>query len=456
MRRRWIAPVLLPVILAGGVACDGKDISDVEPDNGELTDELSMPAEPTLALENFPISAECGTCHVDHFNQWRTSMHAYAMTDPVYRAMVKVRQDDFDGLQDRFCLQCHSQVGTRGGDIVPNFSFEDLAPVTLEGVTCASCHKISSMARLNNAGHVIDEDGPIRGPIEDPIEAGFHQSEYSPLFEQAEFCAGCHDVIEVSGLNLERPYEEWSESPGRLEGQTCQTCHMPAYEGSAAPGAPVRTLHDHRWVGVDLPLAEGFMTDAERDELRGRVEALLATAASLDVQAASQVTAGEQLDVFVTVTNNIASHNFPTGSTFNRQAWIELTVTDAGGAVIYQTGDLDDNGDLRNFFSELDPYGDSDLITFGSHLVDATGTPEIYSWRAVERISTALSPRYDRTFTLFVPTPADVTGPLEITARLRFRAFGPFLLRALGLGDLADRLPIYDIDSRTLDVAVAP
>ena len=450
------------VLLAVGasVACGDSvqeviDAGDVVVDDGILSDELSMPLEPTVALENFRSSEVCGVCHTQHYAEWRTSMHSYALIDPVYRAIVSIRQQDFDGKQDKFCLQCHSAIGTRGGDITANFSFDDLSGITLEGVTCEACHKVAEVVRPYNSGHRLDDDGPIRGPIKEPATSPLHESEYSPLFEKSEFCAGCHDVVEVSGMNLERPYEEWLESPAGGTDETCQSCHMPEYEGNATAGSPTRTLHRHTWVGVDVPLTDGFLSEAEREELLTAIEDLLTGTATLTVQAADSAAPGQQLDVFVSIKNNIRAHNLPTGSTFNRQVWLEMTVTDADDGVVYQTGDLDDNGDLRNHYSELDPYGDQDLISLSSRFVTADGTPEIFPWRASEHINSALSPLYERTHTLFVPVPAVVNGPLQIDARLRFRSFPPYLLRALGLGDKVDQIPIFDIDVASLQVEIA-
>jgi len=424
-----------------------------------LHDAISMPKEPTLSPSNFRSSALCGDCHPNHYAQWRTSMHAYATKDPVWRALVAIRQTDFNGERDQFCIQCHSAIATRGGEVVPNFSFDDFSAISLEGITCESCHKVSGLARPYNSGHILDETGPIRGPIQDPVANGFHESMYSPLHDSSIFCAGCHDVVEQHGLNLERPYEEWLPSLAAAEGRNCQSCHMPTYRGKAAPfdNVPERDLHLHRFIGVDMPLSDDFITDpALFDEIRAEVVALLRTAGSIEVQAASSVKAGEQLDLFVTVRNLIDAHNLPTGATFNRQLWVAVTVKDGNGTILYQTGHLDADGDLRNYWSALDPFGDDDLIEFGSRFVDERGNPTVFPWKAVEHISNSLSPLYARTITLFVPTQPGTIGPITIDAQLRFRSFPPFLLRALGLGDLAPKLTVTDIDETTLTVAVTP
>jgi hypothetical protein len=425
-------------------------------DSGVLTDELSMPEIPTVALERFTPSQTCGSCHTRHYLEWKTSMHSYAMVDPVYQRLVELRQAEFGGTQDRFCLQCHTPIGTRSGDIQPGFLFAELAEITLEGVNCETCHRVRSIQRAYNSGHVLDDTGPMRGPIPDPAVSEYHLSEYSPIFEQSKFCGACHDVIEVSGLSLERPFAEWQESPAARTDQNCQSCHMPIYEGRATSTAPVRPdLHEHRFLGVDLPLTDDFFADpAELDALRTRVADLLDGSATITLDAAGAVTAGNQLDVFINIKNNIPAHNLPTGSTFLRQVWLEVVAADGSGQIIYQTGHLDTNGDLRDHFSEFDAYGDQDLIVLGSRLVDGFGTPVLLPWQATEHFSNSLSPLYDRTYTLFIPTEPTTLGPIDITARLRFRSFPPHLLRTLGLADKVAKLEIFDIDAAALTVTV--
>ncbi|GAB4202517.1 MAG: hypothetical protein OHK0013_15890 [Sandaracinaceae bacterium] len=421
-----------------------------------LHDPLSMPAEPTLSPNDFESADTCEGCHAEHAAEWRTSMHAYAMVDPVFRALVRVRQTDFDGMQDAFCVQCHSAIGTRGGEITPGFSFEGLSPIVQEGVTCQACHQVTELARDHNSGHVIDPRSPMRATIADPVMSSRHGSAYSALHGTSEFCAGCHDVVEVSGLSLERPYEEWLSSPAAAEGRHCQSCHMPTTTRRAARTGPERTVHSHRFVGVDLPLAEGFATPEETEALRADVRALLASAADLRLRVAPSVRAGAQLDVVVDVENRIDAHALPTGSTFIRQLWVELVVRDADGAVVYETGTLDANGDLRDHWSALAPYGDPDLLSFASSLTNARGAPELFPWRATEHFRRTIQPGHTRTATLFVPTTAATPGPLTVEARLRFRSHPPYLLRALGLEALIPRVEIHDVDTASVTVEVVP
>lgn len=426
------------------------------PSDGAVHDPLSMPAQPTLDPTAFPAAETCAACHPDHQAEWKTSMHAYAMIDPLFRALVGVRQVDLHGTEDQFCTQCHSAIGTRGGEIGPGFSFDDLSPIVLEGVTCSACHKSVEVARDYNSGHVLDAEAPMQGPIADPVagSGNGHASTYNPLFEGSLVCGGCHDVIETSGLDLERPYREWTESPSAAAGVDCQDCHMRTIERPAATDGPVRTTHEHRWVGVDVPLVDDFMTAAEEETLRAGIRELLTDVATLDLEAPAAVPAGSPFDLNLTAHNRIEGHNLPTGSTFIRQVWLDVVATDAEGKVLYATGQLDANGDLMDAFSSLDPYGDPDLVTLSSGFVDDVGARTVFPWIAAEHSSRAIPPGYDRTWTLFVPT-RDAVGPITVEASLKFRSLPPFLLRLVGLDDAISRIETHTLASDTVVVELS-
>jgi hypothetical protein len=456
---RW--PVLLLAFACNDEGVDPFDPADTDVD--ELVESLAMPLVPTVEASSFRSAESCAQCHPVHVGQWQTSQHAYAMTDPLFRELSRVRQAQYGGLEDRFCQQCHSSIGTRSGEIKPGFDYDALSPIALEGVTCESCHKVSALERPFNSGHVLDEHGPVRGTIEDPVATPFHASAYSELHGESQFCAGCHDVIETNGLDLERPYQEWLESPAADDGRTCQSCHMPTTTGPAAVGGPTRELHDHSWWSVDLPLAEDFLDDltysAKRDVVAETLRAsasseTLRASASLEIDAPPEWSHGGTFDLLLTVHNEIDGHAFPTGSTFNRQVWLEVIVRDGEGSVLYETGTLDELGDLRDFYSERDPFGDEDLITPSSTLSDLHGDPTWLVWDALEHTSGALSPGYERTWTVFIPTAASATDEVFIEARLLFRQLPPYLLRGVGLDRYVERLQVFEVSSDALSVTL--
>jgi hypothetical protein len=440
---------LLLLLMLG--ACSG-DLIEPEPEPEPnpapeqgltIHDPLSMPEEPTLDPEAFASAETCEPCHPTHVAEWKLSAHSYATLDPVWQTLVKVRQDHLNSTEDQFCTQCHSAIGTRGGVFVPGFSFEEISGISMEGVTCEACHKVVGMERNYNSGHVLDATAPMMGGITDPQDTSAHESVGHELIQSAAFCGGCHDVVENSGLNLERGYEEWMQSADAGTETTCQSCHMPAREGPAAEGGPIRTVHNHRWRGVAAVVRGLFITDeAVLAELDEDIDDLLQSSAEVNLDLPQSVLAGAQLDMLVRIANKITGHSLPTGTTFVRQFWLALTVTDSTGKILYQTGHLDDNGDLRNLWSQVDPFGDPDLITLASEFLDEHGQPVLFPWLAVEHVSRAIPALHERAYTLFPLIPEDAVGPLTVNAALKFREFAPFLFEALGAGAL---IPLFKV-----------
>jgi hypothetical protein len=419
-------------LLALMLACPGTEPEDSpQPDDSsplvEDSGDPALPEEPPFSLDQFASSSECAACHPDHVEEWSQSRHAYAMEDPLFQALSDIRRAQAPELEERFCLQCHSAIGVRTGDIGPGFEFSTLDPLTMEGITCTSCHTVTEVFRPGNAGHRLDPTGPMRGPIEDPVTSAAHASEGDPeLFESAAFCASCHEVTEESGLPLERPYAEWLQSPAGEEGRPCQSCHMPERTGPAALGGPDRRLHSHRWLGVEdgLELLEGSATVV------------------LDLP--EQAGPGATLPVVVTVRNEVDAHAFPTGTTFLRQFWLELTVYD-GDSLVYSSGELDELGDLQDHWSEVSPYGDPDLVSLSSGFLDADGQRTLFTHEAAEHGSPAISPLHEKTWSYLVELPAELSSEeLSVGVRLRFREAPPFLMRLVGLSDALD---VTDIDA---------
>ncbi len=334
----------------------------------------------------------------------------------------------------------------RSGDVHPGFTFGALHEPTMDGVSCAVCHNATAVVRTHNAGLELEFRGPMHGNLADPKGATAHANAPGPVQQSAEFCAACHDVNELHGLSLEKPFTEWQDSPAPGLQQTCQTCHMPQYAGLAAVDGPQRQgLHRHRFVGFDPPGAATGTTA----ELKAGFDADLAQL----LDHAAKVTAvvavpglGGVANLTVDVQNLILGHSLPTGTTFLRQCWLNVEVRDAAGKLVYASGDLDANGDLRNRWSQLDPFGDPDLISLSSELIDAKGEPTLFPWLAAEHHRNALRAGETKTFTYFVPLASDFHGALQVQVRLRMRAAPPFLLRLVGLDDL---LP----HNRTVDLA---
>lgn len=411
----------------------------------------------------------CGECHPRHVDEWRSSAHAYAMHDPVFTAMVAVGQKETEGELGDFCVKCHSPFGFRSGEtsvrrdgdsgayVQPT---QGLSQAAMDGVSCFVCHSVTKVNTAANADFELAMDGVRRGPIMDPAPSPAHRSEPSALFERTEICGACHDVINPNRVALEKTHIEWVQSIF-AGSQSCQACHMPTYRGAAAVGGKQRTLHEHRFVGVDVSL----LPEAEfpgYDDQRERTRTLLEQSATL------AVTPQPDARRLLLEIKNLAGHALPSGATADREMWVELVVRDAGGTVVFESGTLDGRGDLRVDDPErtLAPGTDPALVlyaqvmTVGGAAADAGAVAPTaprpkpnaqavdFLWQPDDESSHLIPPgSTDRpSFDLSALPPGTYTADV----RLLFRSFPPHLLRRLeqlaGLDPaLKDRVPTVEM-----------
>lgn len=291
-----------------------------------------------LSREELMDPVTCASCHQQHYEEWASSMHAYASDDPIFIAMNQRGQREAN-IGD-FCVQCHAPMAHRTGASTDGTNLQEL-PAALRGVTCYFCHSVAAVDGTHNNPLVLAEDDVMRGQLADPVPNEAHRSTYSPLhdrdrLESAELCGTCHDIVNDRGTHIERTFAEWQASVFSQPeiGTTCGQCHMDQsttlQPAAQAPGVFSRRTHDHRFPGVDLPL----IAAPGAEELAQAVQSFLNTSlqSALCVRGAP---GGFSLQV---VLDNVAGgHSFPSGSAQDRRAWIEL-VAYAAGEVIYQSG----------------------------------------------------------------------------------------------------------------------
>jgi hypothetical protein len=315
-------------------------------------------------------------------------------------------------------------------------------------VGCDLCHTITAITALSNAGFVLTPGATKYGSLKNPVPNAVHKSEFHPLYPTSEYCGSCHDLVTDDGLGLETVFGEWRAGGFALTGQTCSQCHMPAYQGPAAVGGPVRTLHDHRFIGADLALID-FPNRAEQLE---RVTDLLRSALSVEFAVPGTTPAGSPLDLQVRLTNDRTGHDVPSGVPFIRQLWVSVSVKDGAGLVIYESGGLDANGDLKDANSAF-PERDPDLFNTQATMLRADSVPTGLTWEARYLINPSIKPQETRTADYAVTVPGGTAGPLQVEIKVRFRSFPPYVMRALGTESLLP-IPIIDMAEtvRTVDV----
>ncbi len=256
----------------------------------------------------------CTACHanydtdVEMWHNWRGSMMANAMRDPLYLATLAIAEQQAPSVGD-LCLRCHSPGGWMEGRSTDT-SGGQMNAKDRQGVQCDYCHRmvnphyvagvspaadqailagLDAVPLAHANGQFVADPAPVkRGPYSDAQAS--HSVLYSPFHRDAGLCGTCHDVsnpVFVKGAGdheyvaqaldaphpdgdlrnmfpIERTYSEWTQSAyaqggvyapqfagDRPDGtvSTCQDCHMRDVTGIGAnvAGAPTRTdlpLHD--------------------------------------------------------------------------------------------------------------------------------------------------------------------------------------------------------------------
>lgn len=289
---------------------------------------VSSGAEKTEPLTGvFSPSQQCGNCHQDIFKTWANSMHAQAVSDPVFK-LDYLHALDENGEQTRgYCLSCHSPATRYTGDIFLKNQ------VSREGVNCDFCHSIYAVDLATPKDPFRLNPGRTEyGPYQNASSPA-HLAAYSELHTRSELCAGCHQLKNSSGVIVLGTYSEWKEGPYPERGIYCQNCHMPK-----VPDKPI----------VDPNVKRSGLLMTAHEFLGGHSEINLQHAATLrtDLQVESQ-----KATVTVFVTNAESGHKLPTGTPV-RKVILSVRLLDRKGNKIaekekvYQKVLLDSKGEV--------------------------------------------------------------------------------------------------------------
>lgn len=356
-------------------------------------------ALPAFAAQHIPSSrfqpAETCVCHVTEYPQWASSMHALALSDPVFQVKLKGADQQTHGAVSGFCTGCHAPVAVMSGQL-KGVNVSKLSTVSAEAISCDYCHQLTGHGKLANADQRVNANGVKRAQLKDAQPAGAHKTAYSAYHASSEICGTCHNVNHpANGLPLESTYTEWKNSAYFSKGTTCQDCHM-------TPGAPDNRPIPGRAAG-NGPWRDAVfqMTFAGANVGQGNSELALhnlQTAAELTWSPPAYVAAGKTTTITVTITNVGAGHMLPTGLTEFRQMWLEITATDAHGSTT--------------------TIGKR---VFGTVLKDAKGRHPAEVWNATGVYSDdRIAPLASEDTTAEVTMPS--AGPLTIRAALYYRS----------------------------------
>ncbi len=252
----------------------------------------------------------CASCHEDIYRMWSRSLHATALTDPVFDVVYMQVLKATDGKGKEQCLRCHAPTTRVSRDIALRFE------VTREGVTCDFCHTISVVDMANRTEPYTFRPGAVKfGPLGGTTSPG-HLTTFSPVHEKSELCGGCHELAAKNGTLIMSTYSEWKESPYAAKGVQCQDCHMPTVKDVTTVKAGVkvstRRVNKHDLQG-------GHSVDQ------------LQRAAKVEILEVSK--GSDAVRVTVRVTNVGSGHKMPTGIP-TRKVLLTGRLKDARGAIL--------------------------------------------------------------------------------------------------------------------------
>lgn len=424
---------------------------------------ITVPGDVKMSQFFSPIS--CGACHPDIFKMWSGSTHANAWRNPLFQALYDLGKRTAEGESQKqniaSCVRCHFPIGHSAGE-------NSLSPDDEKGgVICDFCHSVRAATGIGNAPYILNpgnaaamEGGTKYGPFDDSPET-IHKNQYSELHTRSEFCGGCHDVSHAGNdLPIEQTYTEWRQGPYNTgdpkTSVQCQDCHMrqrpgfpctgsterPDNPGFASPEIMGGKKRPHIWTHYFVGASVSSLSLPPNSELQPQLAVeRLRNAASLEISVNPASKTGDLLRFLIQIRNIGAGHYLPTGLTEMRQMWLEVSVTDAEDKIIYQSGSVDEKGNV-------DPNATVYHTVFG----DEKGQPTVHVWSATHIISDNRIPpkgRKDEHFVCLIP--GNTKSPLKIKAILHYRSAPQDIVDAL-LGEKSTKLPIIDMAEVSTEV----
>ena len=337
--------------------------------------------------EDWTNSTKCKSCHTEIFNQWADSNHKNMVDSNPYYMVMENLAGEVEGQEFRqWCMSCHNPSGVTTGltksshymneNSLANTLFDKQAKTLRdnykqhgnsrleEGVSCLTCHRISDATSQGNASYKLDITNRKKYPFEDDesslgsylgekfinAKPKVHKDSYmKPLYKKSAYCASCHDETSpITGKQIVSTFKEWENSPynnlaDKTKHKSCIDCHMTNLEndkfsplkGTSTNGGVLKDdVKVHYFSG-----SNHFLSGLKSKKHEDQTLQLLRTAAKLDIDIKNNA-------LEVAVTNIGAGHHLPTGVADFRELWLDITVKDSQGNIVFSSGKLKEDGDL--------------------------------------------------------------------------------------------------------------
>jgi Cytochrome c554 and c-prime len=466
-------------------------------------------------------SASCGTagCHQEILEEWKPSAHRYAAMDAIFQGIQTVMAKQNGPESTRYCGGCHDPISLFSG--TKNIFVEKLTGLDgyNEGVSCLACHSIQKTDIQGNANFTVVQPRPYlwqwnthgAGRLVRDFLIRAYPTEHLKLskrmYKAPEYCAACHkqfidqEVNRVGWVQLQNQYDNWKASHWNQKGDPtrtveCRECHMPlvdSHDPAAGDSADYnRNPHDgkhrsHRFLAANSMMPKLLhLEGADRqDELTERwLQGQIAIpeirqkwaegpVVRMRIETPADVSPGSRIPIRVVLTSNKVGHDFPTGPLDLIQSWVEMSVTDEAGNVIFASGRRNDKHFIEpgTFLFKAEPVDQYGNLIDRHNLWEMVGV----------RYRRSLFPGYSDTVEYQPACPSNVARPKRATveghytethdfafnsrsaaghyrimAILHYRKVDQFLLNFV-LGEKAGiTAPVVDLATATATVSIRP
>ncbi len=286
---------------------------------------FELPIDTRNAPTMFPTlrAEECASCHREFYDEWSTTIHSQAWTDPYFQIDWV-----FDG-SPQICKNCHIPLDRQQEHKVVGFNDTEkwdpiLAPnpnfdskLQHEGVTCNVCHfrvgkdgngKIVGVLGNTSAPHPVEK---IESGNEICVRCHVVSGERWDTFFKFPPCGTVAEILTTQGKTYVEDSSDMSTE--EIAALGCVDCHMPLIERPLVPGGKIRPTRQHLWRGGHDPemvkrgLTISFKETVSKDSDTRRFT--------------------------LTLTNTGAAHYIPTG-TPDRHLTVRLRALDKQGNVL--------------------------------------------------------------------------------------------------------------------------
>jgi tetratricopeptide (TPR) repeat protein len=248
-----------------------------------------------MPADFFMESQQCGECHKDIYEQWKSSMHHFAsFNNQFYRASI-LHMQELSGTQgSKWCAACHDHAVFFNGRFEIPIKQQVDTPEAQNGLGCVSCHSITHVGSSMGNGDFEIAYPPLhrlassRNAFVQASEKFLtylnpepHRRTFMKDFmreQSAEFCSACHKVHLDQPVNHYRwlrgfnDYDNWQASGVSGQGarsfyypaksSDCADCHM-AQVPSHDPGNRNGMIHSHRFAAANTAIPTVNHDDAQ-------------------------------------------------------------------------------------------------------------------------------------------------------------------------------------------------